>query len=62
MTFANIDLLYFSSFIFKKITISSKKVTLQKKKMLVEEELEYIDLNDIRNIEDSPRLVFINRR
>ena len=35
----------------KKITISFKKVTLQKK-MLVEEELDYIDMDDIGNIED----------
>ena len=28
--------------------------------MLVYEELDYIDIDDIGNIEDSPRLVFIN--
>ena len=28
--------------------------------MLVVEELEYIDIGDIGNIEDSPRLVFID--
>ena len=30
------------------------------KKMLVEEELDYIDMDDIGNIEDSPRLAFID--
>ena len=56
-TFANIDLFYFSNFIFKKITISFKKVTFQKK-MLVQEKLDYIDIDDIGNIVDSPKLVF----
>ena len=28
--------------------------------MLVQEELDYIDVDDIGNIEDSPRLVFID--
>ena len=28
--------------------------------MLAEEELDYIDIDDIANIEDSPRLVFID--
>ena len=28
--------------------------------MLAEEELDYIDIDDIVNIEDSPRLVFID--
>ena len=50
---------YFYSFIFKKITISFKKVTLQKK-ILAEKELDYIDIGGIGNIEDSPRLAFID--
>ena len=51
---------YFSSIIFKNITVSLKKATLQKKNVIVEEELDCIDIDDIGNLEDSPRLVFIN--
>ena len=55
-TFANIDLFYFSSFIFKKIT-----ATLLKKDVIVDEELDCIDIDDIGNLEDSPRLMFIDK-
>ena len=36
-----------------------KKAT-PKKKLKVEEEIDGIDINDIENLEDSPRLVFID--
>ena len=45
-----------SSFIFKKITVSLKKTTLQKN---ILDELDCIDIDDIGNLEDSPRLAFI---
>ena len=37
-----------------------KKATLQKKKVIVGEELDCIDIDNIGNLEDSPRLAFIN--
>ena len=37
-----------------------KKATLQKKNVTVEEELDYIDIDEIKNFEDSPRLVLID--
>ena len=43
-----LSLLYFSSFIFNE------------NEVIVEEDLEDIDINDIGNLEDLPRLVFIN--
>ena len=52
---------YFSSIIFKNITVSLKKATLQKKNVIVEEELDCIDIDDIGNLEDLPRLVFIDQ-
>ena len=51
---------YFSSIIFKNITVSLKNVTLQKKNVTVEEELDCIDIDYIGNLEDSRRLVFID--
>ena len=59
-TFADSDLFYFSSIIFKNITVSLKKATLQKKNVIVEEELDSIDIDGIGNLEDSPSLVLIN--
>ena len=51
----------FSSFTFKKkITVLFKKATLQKNFVIVEEELDGIDTDDIGNLEDSPRFVFID--
>ena len=50
---------YFSSIIFKNITVSLKK-QLFRKKIIVEEELDCIDIDDTGNLEDSPRLVLIN--
>ena len=49
----------FSSFISKNITVSLKK-QLSEKNVIVEEELDYIDIDYIGNLNDSPRLVFIN--
>ena len=37
-----------------------KKATLQKKNVIVEEETDCIDIDDIRNLEDSPKLEFID--
>ena len=48
---------YFSSIIFKNIT---EKSNPSEKNVIVEEELDCIDTDDIGNLEDSPRLVFIN--
>ena len=45
-TFADIDLFYFCSFIFKKNTVWLKKATLQKKS-LVEKELNGVNIDDI---------------
>ena len=50
----------FSSIIFKNITVSLKESNSSEKNVIVEEELDCIDKDDIRNLEDSPRLVFIN--
>ena len=44
----------------KKITVLFKKATLQKNFVIVEEELDGIDTDDIGNLEDSPRFVFID--
>ena len=46
--------------IFKNITVSLRKSNSSEKNIIVEEELDYVDIDDIRNLEDSPRLVFIN--
>ena len=51
---------YFSSTIFKNITVSLKKSNSSEKNVIVGEELNCIDIDDIGNLEDSPRLVFIN--
>ena len=48
--------------VFKKITVSLKKATLQKKNVIIEEELDCIDTDDIENLENSPRLVFIDEK
>ena len=50
---------YFSSIIFKNITVSLKSNSSEKN-VIVEEELDCIDIDDIGNLEDSPRLAFIN--
>ena len=45
------DLFYFSSFIFKNIRVSLKKSNLSEKKIR-EEELDCIDIDDIRNLQE----------
>ena len=44
----------------QKITVSFKKATLQKNVVIVVEQLVGIDTDDIGNLEDSPRFVFID--
>ena len=51
---------YFSSIIFKNITVLLKTSNSTEKNVIVGEELNCIDIDDIGNLEDSPRLVFIN--
>ena len=51
---------YFSSIIFKNITVSLKKSNSSEKNVIVGEELNCIDIDDVGNLEHSPRLVFIN--
>ena len=56
-TFADNNLLYFSSFIFKKIIISLKN-NPSEKNVTVEEELDCTDIDDIGNLEDDSRGVW----
>ena len=51
---------YFSSIIFKNITVLLKTSNSTEKNVIVGEELNCIDIDEIGNLEDSPRLVFIN--
>ena len=55
-----LSLLYFSSFIFNENEVINKEKDLSQKAVIVEEDLEDIDIDDIGNLEDLPRLVFIN--
>ena len=55
-----LNCLIFLVFIFKKIAVSLKKSNLSEKNVIVEEELDRIDINDIVNLENSPKLVFID--
>ena len=57
---ANIDLFYFSSFIFKKNHGFIEKSNPSEKNVIVEEELHCIDIDDIGNLEEWPRLVLID--
>ena len=50
---------YFSIFIYKKRGFILKS-SPSEKNVVAEEELDYIDGDDIENIEDSPRLMFID--
>ena len=54
------DLFNFSSFIFKKLVLSLKQTTFPEKNVVVEEGLDGIDIDDIGNLEGSPRLKLIN--
>ena len=55
-----------SSFFQKKIKLKKKnhdfieKGNLSEKVVIVDEELDHTDIDDIRNLGDSPKLVFIN--
>ena len=51
---------YFSSIIFRNITVSLKRTNSSEKNDIVGGELNCIDIDDVGNLEDSPRLVFIN--
>ena len=55
-TFANTDLSYFQFYFQKNHGFIGKRSPSEK----VEEELDYIDIDDIGNLEDLPILVFIN--
>ena len=46
--------------LFSKILRFVKKNSSSEKKVIFEEELDCVDIDDIGNLEDSPRLVFIN--
>ena len=54
--FADIELFYFSSFFFQ----ADQSFIQEGKVVIVEKELGGIDINHIGNLEDSPRLVFID--
>ena len=51
---------YFSSFILKKKLLFHRRRQPSEKVVIVDEELRGIDINDIENLEDSPRLLFID--
>ena len=53
-TFANIDLLYFSTF--------SEEDKPSENFVVVEEELSRFDIDGIENLENLPRFVFINKK
>ena len=55
-TFGDIGLFYFSSFILKKNHGFIQEGNPSEKVVIVEEELDGIDIDDIGNLEDSPRL------
>ena len=59
--FADIDFSNFSSFIFKvNDTFIEKEDNPSEKVVRDEEELDSIDMEDIGNLEESPRIVFID--
>ena len=47
-------------YIFSSITVSLRNSNSSEKNVILEEELYYVDIDNIGNLEDSPRLVFIN--
>ena len=57
----DIGLFYFSSVIFKKITEKSNPSEKNVIVRIVEEEPDCINIYNIRNLEDSPRFVFIEK-
>ena len=58
-TFADADSFYFCSIIFKILRFRLKK-SLFKKNVIFEKDLDCINRDDIGNLEDSPRLLFID--
>ena len=58
--FAYINLSCFSSVFSKKKSQFCPRKQPFKKALIVQEELDGIDIDDIANLEDSPRFVFIN--
>ena len=58
--FAVISLFYFSRIIFKKKLLFQRRTHPSQKAVTVKEELRGVDIDDIGNLEDSPRLAFID--
>ena len=52
--------MYFSSFIFKENRVFNEEDNPSQKVVLVEEELDDTDIDGIQNLEDLPRLVFVD--
>ena len=59
-TFADIDFFYFASFIFKENQVIVEEDNPSEKNVIVTEELDGIDIDDIGNLEDLLRIVFIH--
>ena len=59
--FADIDFFYFSSFIFKENHVLVEEGNPSEKNVIVKKELDGIDINDIGNLEDLLRIVFIHQ-
>ena len=60
--FADIDFFYFSSFIFKENHVLVKEGNPSEKNVIVKKELDDIDIDDIGNLEDLLRIVFIHEK
>ena len=54
-------LFYFSSYIFRKSHGFNEEGNASEKVVLAEKELDGIDVDDFGNLEDSPRLVFVDK-
>ena len=54
------DSFYFSSFLFKDNHVLVEQYNLSEKSMIVKEELDGTDIDDIGNLEDLIRIVFIH--
>ena len=59
--YADVDLLHFSSFTFKKKPGLIEEDNRSKKVVIVGEELNVIDIDDIGHLEELPRLVLIDK-
>ena len=55
------DSFYFSSFLFKDNHVLVEQYNLSEKSMIVKEELDGTDIDDIGNLEDLIRIVFIHQ-